>query len=125
MKDKTVVETRVQIRSKLFLLFDKRQRNYAYHFTILGLFCIVPDSDLESNETSHDTSSHQSLEELDPLANHHVAYTENALLNPNYRFDPNYRTEFSVDPNYRTDHMANILEDPMANVPAMSSRTNI
>jgi len=70
---------------------------------ILGLFTLADDS-----ESSHETT--ESLEELDPLANHHVAMSQNFLINPNYRFNPNYQTEFS---------------DPLANVPSMFPDTNI
>jgi len=55
------------------------------------LFTIADDSNPSSNSTSQ-----ESLEELDPLANHHVTVTHNVLLNKNYnnRPDPNYRPEY-------------------------------
>jgi len=45
---------------------------------ILGLFCIAEDSN-SSNSPTPSNSSNGSLEELDPLANHHVALSNSIL----------------------------------------------
>jgi len=50
------------------------------------------------------------LEELDPLANHHVCLSQSFLLNPNYRIDPNPQSDFP---------------DPLANLPSLFPETNV